>query len=76
MKTKVLALGFAVMAIVAGSAFAASSEPASPAPNVQNGSYYCPGPYGYRNGAAPAANSNGYYGCGGMMYGNPANQAK
>lgn len=75
MKTKVLALGLAVMAIVAGSAFAATSEPAAPAPNVQNGSYYCPGPYGAGNGAAPANNGNGYYGCRGMYYG-PANQAK
>lgn len=76
MKTKVLALCLAAMAIVAGSAFAATSTPTAPVAPVQNGSYYCPGPYGAGNGAAPADNGNGYYGCRGMYYGNPANQAK
>lgn len=56
---KIAVLGFAVMA-VASVAFAASDT--TPAPQAQNGQYYCPGPQqgcGYY-----AQNGNNGYHCG------------
>lgn len=69
MLKKMVALGFAVMALASVAIASAASSDAAPAP--QNGQYYCPGPQRGCGAYAQNGNGNGYY-CGGPSNNAPA----